>query len=117
MNIPFLKITFPELAHLSETDRQAIVTSCMETDAAKALGRRCMTNMRMCWALLVLAPLSVLVLSQLDVDPRLIGLVATGIFLVGILGLLLCIYVYHVRLRELLRRLIAERMNRARHEA
>ena len=116
MNVPLLRITFPELAHLPEADQRVIVTSCMETDAAKALGRRCMRNMRICWALLVLAPLSVLMLSQFDVDSRLIGLVATGIFLTGVFCLLSCVYWYHMRLRELLRELIIEKLNRTRHE-
>ena len=116
MNIPLLKITFPELAHLPEADQQAIVTSCMETEAAKALSRRCMKNMRICWAMLVVAPLSVFVLSLFDANPRVIGLVGTGVFVASILCLLLCIYAYHVRLRELLRRLIMEKLSRTRDE-
>lgn len=75
-----------------------------------------MRNMRISWLLLVLAPLSALALSQFDVEPELFGVIAAGIFVTGVFCLLLCIYTYQFRARELLRRLIMEKLNRARHE-
>src|SRR3954447_19798474 len=113
MKISLPKIRLPELAHLSEEEQQAILTSCMETDVMRLLQRRCMSGMRVCWGLGVAGIITNFVLVSFGVNPKICLWAVIGIILLGIMCLPAWAYVFHVRSGQLLRKLIGEKLNNA----
>jgi len=109
MNVPLFKIEFPELERLSEGERRSIVASCLEADGIKLLQKRSMLCMRVCWSLLAASAIGSVVLLQSGVSARVCALLAAGVFSFSVLALALCIYLFHSRTRQLLRKLIAEK--------
>src|SRR3954462_1399268 len=96
MKISLLKTELPELAHLSQEEQQAILTSCMETEAMRLLQRRCMSGMRVCWGLVVAGIITVFVLVRFGLNPKVCLWAIIGIILLGIIclpGLCFCFFV------------------------
>jgi hypothetical protein len=110
VNLPLLKITFPELEHFSEEERRAIVRSCLEADVMKSLGKQAMFCMRVCWGVLAACAIGSIVLVQSVVDVRVGACVIGGILLFSLLALPLCLYLFYSRGRRLLRELVQEKL-------
>lgn len=106
IRIPFLKTRVPELASLTEPRRREVLAQCLNDPSMQVLAKRHMVFMRLGGAVLPLALIAYVFLSQTGIEPKIVFWFLVCAMVTAVVVMVSSLLIYHHRSSRQLRRLV-----------